>query len=104
MEKTILSTWNDSDIKNSITDFVNRITNKNSADFIPEEDRIAVFDNDGTLWSEQPIYFQFFFAIDRVKALAIDHPEWKNQQPFKAVLENDMPTLMRVAKRVCLKL
>ena len=57
------------------------------------DQRIAVFDNDGTLWSEQPAYFQLLFAIDRVKALAPDHPEWRNQQPFKAVLDGDMDAL-----------
>jgi hypothetical protein len=63
-------------------------------DFVPVSERIAVFDNDGTLWSEQPMYFQLFFAIDRVKAMAADHPEWKDKQPFKALLENDMKTFM----------
>jgi phosphoserine phosphatase len=62
-------------------------------------DRIATFDNDGTLWSEQPIYFQFFFAIDRVKAMAPDHPEWKNKQPFKALLENNMSEFMKQGEK-----
>jgi hypothetical protein len=62
---------------------------------VPIEDRIATFDNDGNLWSEQPAYFQLFFAIDRVKAMADEHPEWKNKQPYKAILENNMDELMK---------
>jgi phosphoglycolate phosphatase-like HAD superfamily hydrolase len=69
------------------------VTDPQGPDFVPEAERIAVFDNDGTLWSEQPAYFQLFFAVDRVKAMAPEHPEWKTQQPFKAVLEDDMEAL-----------
>ncbi|MBE0571715.1 MAG: haloacid dehalogenase-like hydrolase [Ignavibacteriaceae bacterium] len=75
-------------------DFVNDVTNEASPDYVKPVDRIATFDNDGTLWSEQPNYFQFAFAFDRIKTMAPDHPEWKNTQPFKAVLENDMKTIM----------
>jgi len=89
-----LSSWNDGPSKQSIISYVTSVTKEDGADFIPVEDRIAVFDNDGTLWSEQPMYFQLFFAIDRVKALAPQHPEWKTTQPFQAVLENDMKALM----------
>ncbi|MDZ7614763.1 MAG: HAD family hydrolase [Flavobacteriaceae bacterium] len=89
-----LPSWNDTKAKQNIMAYVNEVTDKTSANFIPVEDRIAVFDNDGTLWSEQPTYFQLFFAIDRVKAMAADHPEWKSKQPFKAVLDNDMKALM----------
>ena len=92
-ETALLPSWNDGQAKQSIIDFVNRVTDKTGDDYIVPSDRIAVFDNDGTLWSEQPAYFQLFFAIDRVKALASDHPEWKDKQPFKAVLENDMEAL-----------
>lgn len=90
-----LPSWNEVDSKNNIIAYVNDVTNKESENFIPIIDRIATFDNDGNLWSEQPAYFQLFFAIDRVKAMAVDHPEWKDQQPFKAVLENDMEELKK---------
>jgi hypothetical protein len=84
-----LPSWNEGAAKKSIIDFVARVTAKGGPDFVPVPERIATFDNDGTLWSEQPIYFQFAFALDRVKALASQHPEWKSQQPFKAVLDGD---------------
>ncbi|MDZ7624366.1 MAG: HAD family hydrolase [Ignavibacteriaceae bacterium] len=89
-----LPSWNEGKTKQSIIDFVNDVTNETSPNFVKPEDRIATFDNDGTLWSEQPFYFQLAFALDRVKAMAPEHPEWKNTQPFKAVLENDMKTIM----------
>jgi phosphoglycolate phosphatase-like HAD superfamily hydrolase len=89
-----LPSWNDGSLKKSIIDFVNKTTKEGSVDFIPIADRIACFDNDGTLWSEQPLYFQFFFAMDRIKAMASQHPEWKTKQPFKALLEGDMKTVM----------
>ncbi|WP_053990161.1 HAD family phosphatase [Mangrovimonas sp. TPBH4] len=92
-QKDPLPSWNDGASKKAIIAFVSNATNSKSSQFIPVEDRIATFDNDGTLWSEQPAYFQLFFAIDRVKAMAKDHPEWKTQQPYKAVLENDMEAL-----------
>ncbi|MGH7216681.1 MAG: HAD family hydrolase [Nitrospiraceae bacterium] len=84
-----LPSWNDSLVKIAMTDFVTRVTTKGGPDFVPPAERIAVFDNDGTLWAEQPIYFQLQFALDRVKALAQQHPEWKETQPFKALLEGD---------------
>lgn len=89
-----LASWNDGASKRSIVDFVNRTTKEGSADFIPVADRIACFDNDGTLWSEQPLYFQFLFSIDRIKSMAAQHPEWKTKQPYKALLEGDMKTVM----------
>ncbi len=85
-----LTSWNDSASKKAITDFVTKVTKEGSADFVPVAERIAVFDNDGTLWSEQPLYFQLLFAIDRVKALAPQHPEWKDAEPFKSVLAGDV--------------
>jgi phosphoserine phosphatase len=88
-----LPSWNDGDTKSAIISFVEDITNKESKNFIPVLERVATFDNDGTLLSEKPLYFQLFFAIDRVKELSSEYPEWKDQQPFKAVLENDMATL-----------
>ncbi len=88
-----LPSWNDGAIKKSITDFIARVTTQGGTDFVPTEQRIATFDNDGTLWSEQPLYFQFAFAFDRIKAMAPLHPEWKAQQPFKALLDKDMKAL-----------
>jgi phosphoserine phosphatase len=85
-----LPSWNDGAAKKSITDFVTRVTTRGDADFVPPAERIATFDNDGTLWGEQPAYFQLMFAIDRIRALAPMHPEWKAKQPYKAVLEGDM--------------
>ncbi len=88
-----LPSWNDSSVRTAIVDFVERVSAAGSPDFVPEPERIAVFDNDGTLWAEQPVYFQLLFAIDRVKALAPEHPEWAGTQPFQAVLEGDMQAL-----------
>ena len=90
----ILPSWNDGKAKQSIIDFVNDVTNESSPNYVKPADRIATFDNDGTLWSEQPYYFQLAFALDRIKAMAPDHPEWTSTQPFKAVLENDLKTIM----------
>ena len=92
-ESGALPSWSEGAARDSILDFVARVTDPASPEFVPEAERIAVFDNDGTLWSEKPAYFQLLFAIDRVKALAPEHPEWKNQQPFQAVLEGDMEAL-----------
>ncbi len=82
--------WNEGASKRSILHFVDAVTSAGGAQFVPPLDRIAVFDNDGTLWSEKPFYYQLVFALDRVKALAAQHPEWQEQQPFKAVLEDDI--------------
>jgi len=88
-----LPSWNDTAPKAAIVSFVEKVTKEGSPDFVPESERIAVFDNDGTLWVEHPMYVQLAFALDRVKAEAASHPEWKDKQPFKAVLEGDMKTL-----------
>ena len=85
-----LRSWNDGPAKEAIVDFVDRTTHAGGPDFVPPPERIATFDNDGTLWAEQPLYFQFLFAIDRVKALAPQHPEWKDQAPFAALLAGDL--------------
>jgi phosphoglycolate phosphatase-like HAD superfamily hydrolase len=85
-----LPSWNEGQSKQNILKFVSEVTKKGSTNFVPTQDRIATFDNDGTLWAENPMYFQLLFAFDRVKALAPQHPEWKNQQPFQSVLANDM--------------
>jgi len=90
-----LPSWKEGESKSAIKDFVKDVTNPESVNYIEVEDRIATFDNDGNLWSEQPMYFQLFFAIDRVKQLASEHPEWETEQPFKAVLEDDMEEVLR---------
>jgi len=100
----LLPSWNKGKNKSNIIEYVESVTNTKSRDFIPKEDRIAVFDNDGTLWSEQPLYFQLLFTIDRVKTLAPKHPEWKTQEPFKFVLANDMDSVMKGGKKTFLKL
>jgi phosphoserine phosphatase len=89
-----LPSWNDRAPRKAIFAFVERVTKQGGPDFVPPAERIAVFDNDGTLWSERPIYFQLAFALDRVKALAPQHPEWKEKQPFKAALEGDIKTVL----------
>jgi hypothetical protein len=88
-----LPSWNDGAAKQAITAFVARVTRQSGPDFVPPAERIATFDNDGTLWVEHPMYTQLAFALDRVKALAPLHPEWTDTQPFKAALEADMKTL-----------
>lgn len=91
--KDPLPSWNDGPNKHAIITFVEKTTQAQSPDFVPQAERIAVFDNDGTLWSEQPTYVDFAFTLDRIKYLASQKPEWKNLQPFKAVLENDQTAL-----------
>jgi phosphoserine phosphatase len=99
-----LPSWNEGRTKAAIVNFVERVTKPGSPDFVPPPDRIAVFDNDGTLWSEYPMYVQLAFALDRVKAMAPMHPEWKDQQPFKAVLEGDMKALANAGERGLMQL
>lgn len=99
-----LPSWNEGSAKQSIMTFVEESTNPDNVAFIPESDRIAVFDNDGTLWSEQPMYFQLAFAIDRVKALAPDHPEWQTEQPYKALLEGDLKTALSDGEEAIIKI
>jgi phosphoglycolate phosphatase-like HAD superfamily hydrolase len=89
-----LFSWNDGAAKQSIVQFVAKVTKEGSPDFVPVPERVATFDNDGTLWAEQPLYFQFLFAIDRVKALAPQHPEWKTREPFASLLKGDMKTAL----------
>ena len=84
-----LPSWNDGAAKQSIVKFVEGVTREGSPDFVPVPERIATFDNDGTLWAEQPLYAQLFFLVDRVKAMAPQHPEWKTQEPFATVLKGD---------------
>jgi phosphoglycolate phosphatase-like HAD superfamily hydrolase len=85
-----LPSWNNGKAKQSIVEFVEKVTKPGSPDFVPAAERIATFDNDGTLWAEQPMYFQLAFALDRVKALASQHPEWKDKEPFASLLKGDL--------------
>jgi phosphoglycolate phosphatase-like HAD superfamily hydrolase len=84
-----LPSWNDGPAKKAIIDFVAGVTNRGGPDFVDPALRIATFDNDGTLWAEQPLYFQFMFALDRVKALAPQHPEWRDKEPFASLIKGD---------------
>lgn len=94
-----LPSWNDGPTRQAIIDFVEATTDPAGPDYLEPADRIATFDNDGTLWSEQPVYFQLLFALDRVRQLAPEHPEWQNEQPYKAVLEGDMEKLKTMELR-----
>lgn len=89
-----LRSWNDGATKAAIVDFVTRVTEVGSQDYVVSEKRIATFDNDGTLWSEQPYYFQIDFALDQIKALAPQHPEWLDKEPFKSVLAGDLKSVL----------
>jgi phosphoglycolate phosphatase-like HAD superfamily hydrolase len=99
-----LPSWNDTAPKRAILDFVTRVTTADGADFVPPAERIAVFDNDGTLWAEQPVYFQFAFAIDRVAALAPEHPGWEIRQPFKGILEGDLKAALATGEKGILEI
>ena len=94
-----LPSWNDTDTKKAIVEFVEKVTKEGSPDYVPPAERIATFDNDGTLWTEHPMYTQLAFAIDRIKTLAPQHPEWKTKQPYKAVLENDLESLAAAGEK-----
>lgn len=94
-----LPSWNDGPVKSGIVSFVGRVTTAGSPDFVPESERIAVFDNDGTLWCEQPVYFQLAFAFDRIRALSAQKPEWKTQQPYQALLERDTQALAATGEK-----
>jgi|KBSMisStaDraftv2_1062788.scaffolds.fasta_scaffold213220_2 phosphoglycolate phosphatase-like HAD superfamily hydrolase len=89
-----LPSWNDGPSKQSIVRFVEQVTAKGSASFVPPAERVATFDNDGTLWGEQPMYVQGFFINDRIKALAPQHPEWQTQEPFASVLKGDLKSAL----------
>jgi phosphoserine phosphatase len=94
-----LPSWNDTVTKKAIVTFVEKVTKQGSPDFVPPAERIATFDNDGTLWSSHPMYTQLAFALDRIKALAPQHPDWKTKQPFKAVLDNDLEALAAAGEK-----
>ena len=89
-----LPSWNEGTSKSDIIEFVQTVVNVGGADYVPAAERIAVFDNDGTIWAEQPMYFQLIFAIDRVKAMATEHPEWSDQDPFKSILNEELQGVM----------
>ncbi len=99
-----LPSWNDTAARKRIVAFVESVTDPDSDSFVKVEERIATFDNDGTLWSEQPVYFQLAFAFDRARALAPRHPEWKERQPFKALLEGDTKTVLAGGERALLEI
>ncbi|WP_239692505.1 HAD family hydrolase [Microbulbifer mangrovi] len=99
-----LPSWNDGPTKEAIVGFVEKVTKNGSPDFVPESQRIATFDNDGTLWAEQPVYFQLFYAIDQVKKKASDHPEWKTEEPFASVLKGDMKGVIDSGKEGLMKI
>ena len=89
-----LPSWNDGATKAGIIAFVTRVTSEGGEAFVPAGDRIAVFDNDGTLWAEKPFYVQLFFAIDRIRELAPQHPEWQTTEPFASLLKGDIKTAL----------
>jgi phosphoglycolate phosphatase-like HAD superfamily hydrolase len=99
-----LPSWNDGDVKQSIIDFVTRVTKEGGPDYVAPPERIATFDNDGTLWIEQPIYNQFVFAVDEVKKQANQHPEWKDKEPFKSVLAGDMKAVTAMGEKGMLEI
>ncbi len=99
-----LPSWNDGPVKRAILDFVPRVTTAGGADFVPVPERIATFDNDGTLWTEQPNYFQIIFAMDRVKAKAAQHPEWRTTEPFRYVLADDRAALAAIGEKGMLEI
>ena len=100
----LLPSWNDSKSKQSIVKFVKRVTTKGGKDFVPPAERIAIFDNDGTLWAEQPMYFQLAFALDRVKALAPQRPEWKDKEPFASLLKGDLKSALAGGEKAVLEI
>ena len=99
-----LPSWNDGKAKQSIIDFVAKVTTPGSPDFVPVAERIATYDNDGTLWCEQPVPVQLYFALDRVKALAPQHPEWKTKVPFASLLKGDLKTALAGGDRALIEL
>ena len=99
-----LPSWNEGASKNAVMEFVSKVTETGNPEFVPAAERIAVFDNDGTLWSEQPMYFQLIFAADRIRELAKDHPEWVEQQPYKGLLEGDIQAVMASGKKAIFEL
>jgi phosphoglycolate phosphatase-like HAD superfamily hydrolase len=104
IEPDRLISWNEGSSKKSIIDFVTKTTTEGTADFIPEADRIACFDNDGTLWGEQPMYFQLAYAIDFIKKEASKHPEWNSKEPFKSLLAGDIKSVLAGGEHAIIQL
>jgi phosphoglycolate phosphatase-like HAD superfamily hydrolase len=100
----LLPSWNDGARKHAIVEFVGKVTRQGGPNFVTPAERIATFDNDGTLWSEQPLYFQFLFAIDRVKALAPEHPDWKDKEPFASLLRGDLKAALAGGEHAIIEL
>jgi phosphoglycolate phosphatase-like HAD superfamily hydrolase len=94
-----LPSWNEGPAKKALLDFVGRVTKEGGPDFVPRPERIATFDNDGTLWAEKPLYFQLAFALDRVKALVDKHPEWKEKEPYKSILAGELTSLVKAGEK-----
>ena len=99
-----LPSWNDTASKRAIVSFVEKTTAQDSPDFVPIPERVAVFDNDGTLWAEQPMYFQLFFALDRIRALAPQHPEWQEKEPFASLLKGDGKAALAEGEKAILEI
>ncbi len=99
-----LPSWQDGAAKKAIVEFVAKVTKEGGPDFVSPAERIAVFDNDGTLWAEQPMYFQLAFALDRVKALAPQHPEWQEKEPYKSALKSDLKGVLAGGEHALLEL
>ena len=99
-----LPSWNDTSARQALTAFVTKVTKEGGADYVPPAERIAVFDNDGTLWAEQPMYFQAFFIFDRIQALAPEHPEWKETEPFASVLKGDIKSALSGGEKALLEM
>jgi phosphoglycolate phosphatase-like HAD superfamily hydrolase len=99
-----LPSWNEGPAKANIVAFVRTVTDKKSKEYVAPRERIAVFDNDGTLWAEQPMYFQFLFAFDRIKALAPQHPEWKEKEPYASLLRGDMKSALAGGEHALLEI
>jgi phosphoserine phosphatase len=102
--ENLLPSWNDGAAKQAIVAFVEKVTREGTPDFVPQAERIAAFDNDGTLWGEQPMYFQAFFIFDRIKALAAQHPEWKEKEPFASVLRGDLKSALKGGEHALLEM
>ena len=94
----VLPSWNEGPTREAIVSFVERVTDPASSEYVTPSERIAVFDNDGNLWAERPLYFQLLFALDRVRAMADDHPEWRSTEPFRAILERDREFLATIGE------
>ena len=99
-----LPSWSDTETKKAIVAFVEKVTTAGSPDYVVPAERVAVFDNDGTLWSEQPAYFQVFYIVDRIKALAPEHPEWKEKEPFASILDGDLNSALAGGEKAILEL